>query len=816
MNSYLQHNDRNQLIDARGNIIHNWLQRSNLHSTRWDVAASPQPPHYSLNTTLEEILLEGDVALEPFMLNPDTELARRFAAYCETSEQLPILHEALEILKEERDLWNLVDAIYTDRVQRGSEVEGWDGDKNNATDYQLVQRLLQSSGKMSDATQIVRSWLETTAPGFQPVPPRKGGWVATKLAANAFPNRPESVTDIALTELDPDAPWRQGKRLEPDDEFYEETFLKSLFGFIRRGKIEQAIALAVSCDQSWRAASIRGGLYFRDPQLELHEDGVSSDFEYDAYTVRGEDDSDMPAGNPNRTLWKCACYTISSEPVGGKYERALYAVLCGDLENKLLRACDSWEDYLWAYYTCLLESRIEKFFRDNGRTGDTAGLTPPPLLELEEAEIFERLENAAHPNVSHRSQDVYSQIKKHIILNSLNTLLAELATKIRQPDPGESGVKFQTVRFLALLVLYLRSVGFIDRHPDADTILRHYVTRLSKLNIRLAILYCSKLPHDQQVDAYASLLSGIDAPLPTRMECLRYGCMYGLNFDQVLLVAAEHVAADPRHFHLTTRCPEIPDTVRLQIRAFEWIDHDATFYPNVLLMCNKACRRFLGAGQLWVVGCLLEVMPSDLVPQDRVLEEDAEGNPLPHHLIQAAQEYMNYVILVEAFAQVDEWREAMRAKPNANAGALRAWEQEVKAMTHKAEQALKYALNANWMFNCFPTEAAFDDPITAETRAQAAYLRQIYLPELTYALVDVLMETRDLLPGNVRKAFDVSELVANETLGIYKAIMRRPTLTETYNDLPALLDRLGAIGTLLLGQEELQPSPNTIFPPLGA
>lgn len=55
------------------------------------------------------------------------------------------------------------------------------------------------------------------------------------------------------------------------------------------------------------------------PKLTLEEvqeedDGMSFDFENeDSLTIRGDDASDMPAGNPNRFLWKCACYQISKQ-----------------------------------------------------------------------------------------------------------------------------------------------------------------------------------------------------------------------------------------------------------------------------------------------------------------------------------------------------------------------------------------------------------------------------------------------------------------------------------------------------------------------
>ncbi|KAJ9073094.1 Nucleoporin nup84 [Entomophthora muscae] len=628
-----------------------------------------------------------------------------------------------------------------------------------------------------------------------------------------------------LTELDPDAPMRQGKRLEPDDENYDKALLRSLFCFIRRGKIEEAISLAVSSEQSWRAASIRGGLYFRDPQLEIQEDdGMSSDFEIeDSNTIRGDDGSDMPAGNPNRFLWKCSCYMISKEIVSCKYERALYAVLCGDIEN-LLKACDTWEDYLWAYYTCLMDSKIEKFFQECGRTSDIGELPAPPLLELEEPEIFEKLENSTNPKVFHRSQEIYSRIKKHIILNSLDTLFQDLVLAIGPPGSDQSGIDFQVIRFLALLILYLRSIGFISKHSDADAILQHYVFLLSGLGqYRLAILYCSKLPRDQQVDVYASLLSGINEPLQVRKECLRYGCMYGLNYDRVLLDAAEkslaaaascepNIDIDPQQFKITVECPDVPESILLQIRAFEWIDHDNSFHSDTLLMFNKTCRRFLKTGRLWAVACLLAVIPSSLAPQDKLMEKDEKGKSYPSYLVHAAREHMNYVIIVEAFTLLDQWRQTMQAKPSINEGAFCVWEQDIKEITHKTEQALRYALNSNWLLNCFSDGPTPEDLSTAEIQRQIGYLRQIYIPEMINSLFDVLMETRDILPGNVHKAFGLSELIANETLGIYKEIMQRPTATGTYNDLPRLLKKLKSIAILLLQQEELQPSRENVFP----
>ncbi|KAJ9073093.1 hypothetical protein DSO57_1020126 [Entomophthora muscae] len=152
-------------IDPRGGIIDNWLRRSNFNQNAQIDPASPK--QYNPKTSLADIMLEGDVALEPFLLNPEADLAKQFEEYCEARlkeaslEPLPIFQKFSNIIKEEKNLWNLVSVIYTDRVQREADLGVVEFDKTDffqVTDYQVVQKLLQSSGRMSDATvkQIIK------------------------------------------------------------------------------------------------------------------------------------------------------------------------------------------------------------------------------------------------------------------------------------------------------------------------------------------------------------------------------------------------------------------------------------------------------------------------------------------------------------------------------------------------------------------------------------------------------------------------------------------------------------------------------------
>ena len=97
-------------------------------------------------------------------------------------------------------------------------------------------------------------------------------------------------------EIDPDAPLRLGKPLHPDDRVYQESFLQSLFGFIRRGQMSKVIQLCNACGEHWRAASLLGGLYYNDPN-------------------KANDGSEPmpPVGNRNRGQWMFVCFAIANE-----------------------------------------------------------------------------------------------------------------------------------------------------------------------------------------------------------------------------------------------------------------------------------------------------------------------------------------------------------------------------------------------------------------------------------------------------------------------------------------------------------------------
>lgn len=65
-----------------------------------------------------------------------------------------------------------------------------------------------------------------------------------------------------------------------------------------------------------------------------------------------------------RDIWKLCAWQLSENMHAGKYARAVYATLCGNLDA-LLPACDSWDDVLWAHTRVSVDRLMEREVRDN-------------------------------------------------------------------------------------------------------------------------------------------------------------------------------------------------------------------------------------------------------------------------------------------------------------------------------------------------------------------------------------------------------------------------------------------------------------------
>ena len=119
----------------------------------------------------------------------------------------------------------------------------------------------------------------------------------------------------APSSLDPDAPFREGKSLDGRDLEAQAAMLRALWHYVRAGQIREAQEYCRASRQWWRAASIGGG----------------TAWQWDAAKGKW-------VGNPRRSLWRGACAAIAKRAAARKGEAgyddeaAVYAVLSDCVE----------------------------------------------------------------------------------------------------------------------------------------------------------------------------------------------------------------------------------------------------------------------------------------------------------------------------------------------------------------------------------------------------------------------------------------------------------------------------------------------------
>lgn len=146
-------------------------------------------------------------------------------------------------------------------------------------------------------------------------------------------------TQPLVTQLDPDAPNRQGRTLETNDQYYERSTWIGCYELLRRGKT--ASEIREWCNEraeTWRAVSMLGLPFDTD------------------------EDSDDEADPASILLWRRTCYAIASRPDGGDYQKAVYGILSGDVES-VEAVCKSWNDYVFVHYNALLKNQYDLYLQ---------------------------------------------------------------------------------------------------------------------------------------------------------------------------------------------------------------------------------------------------------------------------------------------------------------------------------------------------------------------------------------------------------------------------------------------------------------------
>ncbi|KAI9471173.1 Nucleoporin nup84 [Coemansia sp. RSA 990] len=722
--------------------------------------------------------------------------------------------------KSVSDTWNLLERLYmlrhqaqSDTAQNGASTPNsmFETDSPSAltTDFISVQNMMGTDALLAEYVEV-RRWLEDTAPEFQPVETRKGYLFYTRRSIRdrkLFAKEGDSGsadTSRTVTEIDPDATSRQKKKLAFEDAEYNTGLLRTLYEYVRRGRVDNAMDLCVESDEPWRAASIKGGLFWRDPKLETD----------DNMPVDGVDGKDAlapshPAGNINRVLWKHACAALAHDENNELFERALYAALSGRLDEVLM-VCESWEDFVWAYVNSMIETRIERGLKDTNQlyipeqatSFDHIQSKYPQVVDI--GQVFDIIATHDSEALQNEANSPLRKLQAALITNRFAKYLQEFADSL--DAEGITGDREELLQFVVHAALYMRRLGFELPGDAVDKVLNTYSSLLAQDHRELVSIYVSHMPVDKQTEAYAQFLYKLDGSRAVRMQLLDQAKRHGLDTAAISKRATElglatsadgEMDTDNEQFILAEPAEPIAESELDKIRAIEWVTSSPQLYEYALVEICKLARQFLLHGRTNAATQLFNSLPSDFVQQEWISKAQGIANygganteasrrsagSMQADKTQATyfQEYIHMLSLCDAFAYYATWAETLCKRPantqNQRTRLQMQWLEWKEAMAQATDHAVKMfqdrLLDIDWLSMQSLFIAPDGDQDSSDQRlTELERLRDLYIPEAVFRLHSILFDTRDALPKNLKRSLDLAQLVANDSLGIYRQLAR--------------------------------------------
>ncbi|KAJ3274773.1 hypothetical protein HDV01_001976 [Terramyces sp. JEL0728] len=501
------------------------------------------------------------------------------------------------------------------------------------SDGALIQDIFQEDPQLHE-NYVVKKWLEETAPKFLPCETQK---THLKYTLDRIQKKQRGYKlgndESIVTELDPDSTNRQLRTLAPEDLNYESSLNKTIFNYIKRGQILEAVDLCQASNQHWKAALLRGYLVFSDPVIDRQENGLEY---FD--------------GNQNKVLWKAALYAAASDDSFDVTERAIYAALAGDYKI-VSSACSTWEDLLWANYNALIESKIQRKLDEKALhlvQLDKISL-PLPEFQQSEREIFESLKSHENSEIQVIANEVHHLIQTHIILNDLDDFFDELKKEISKIgiENLEEPLK-RSLRFITHLILLTRNLELLAPSDSTNYIIENYIKILeSEGKGELVPMYFEYLPYEKQISGYSLFLQSI------KKEKQKYYKL-GLQANLDMLAVTEDVVQSffsrgaifepiSIDYSLTfPRLSEKPSKADLvQIKALEWLVFDESLQPNLVKYSNILTKYFLLTSRINSANVLFQEFPLNSISCEGVDEY--------------VKEQPQYLCLIRIFELYDHW-----------------------------------------------------------------------------------------------------------------------------------------------------------------
>ncbi|KAJ3343380.1 Nucleoporin nup84 [Gonapodya sp. JEL0774] len=688
--------------------------------------------------------------------------AERFNVLATDFQLKPLDNFALEAERQnwelERNTWNLVSRLFGLRLLTSFPSSVPPPPPNPyLSDNALLTHHLNNSLQHSTDLAVLQ-WLQETAPDSSlrdgPDEGRSRWWGGTVDAL-------KRKGGLTTTSLDPDSPLRGGLALNQADAALDGKTNRALFGMVRRGAMEGVAAICGTQAADWRAASLCGSRVYGE---ELEESGLDE------------------GGNRNRDLWKAMCWEVAREASYDKYERALYASMCGDIQN-ILDVCETWEDHLWAYYTSLTEMTATQVLRKYPLPPLPAPvsdfLTPVILDSLTPADIFDRVSRLFANRRVPLAISGWHRIQQHLILDRLPELFSEIVRETReeeeeairslqsgrQPVARTSYLHPHMLRFLTHLALVIRqcvSAGLMtwDRIGDLEHVI---------------VVYAGLMIKAKKRTIYPTLLETIQQPAAVRHAYLELATKFGMdakNLAQTLLVngfqdGVMRIPLPSSASEVEVRASDVlghvEDVEQKEVRLLEWLDWKAGWWAEKVQAVNFLMRRWLLQGNLAAARHLLVTHVANPPPLPDGVKVTSLG-AVSHDkrlMWETAQvfEMAEEKVLVDGILKLAEWKKKMAEKPRGGIRGLELldenafvdWKNEVS----KISAAVVKGLRSFVFTRLLEVEEGWRKLDEHALVREVALLREIYVPESVLWLMEVLYETRDIFPNAIDEANEI-------------------------------------------------------------
>ncbi|KAJ5682266.1 hypothetical protein N7462_005431 [Penicillium macrosclerotiorum] len=223
-----------------------------------------------------------------------------------------------------------------------------------------------------------------------------------------------------ITQLDPDALTRQKHGLQPQDEFYERATWMTCWKMIRQGDSWTTIReWAQGRLENWRAVSLCG-----------------SSVDKETANTRTPADDGLTRLMNSRThdSWRAACSALAQDPNTEEFQRAVYALLCGESEPAA-RVCTTWDDFLYVYFNRVVLSRYQGFCRQFQRklshfAASSVAFKPEPAGHSDLQKFFQYLRGNERTRVSSQAAAPFRIIQAAILSKSYDSFFSYLAQAV--------------------------------------------------------------------------------------------------------------------------------------------------------------------------------------------------------------------------------------------------------------------------------------------------------------------------------------------------------------------------------------------------